>query len=99
MPARKVSFSPDAVRQFRRLRAAERSRVKQAIKASLAEDDAATSSKNRFPLRRPLGSASFELRVGKIRLFYRVAGNEVEVMLIGRKEGNQLFIDDVRFWL
>ena len=92
-------FAPDAARQFNQLAAAERSRLKEAVTASLADDDARAVSKNRFPLRRPSGSASFEFRVGELRIFYRVVGNEVRIVLIGRKKGNQLFVDGKRFTL
>lgn len=32
-------------------------------------------------------------------MFYRVVGSEVRITLIGRKYGNQLFIDGKRFTL
>jgi mRNA-degrading endonuclease RelE of RelBE toxin-antitoxin system len=99
VPKRKVIFAPDAARQFKQLGAAQRARLKEAIKASLAEDDATTVSKNRFPLRRPSERASFEFRVGELRIFYRVVGIEVRIILIGRKKGNQLFVDGKRFTL
>ena len=90
-------LAPDAVRQLKQLSAAERSRLKEAIRASLADDDATTPSKNRFPLRRPHEGARFEFRVGTLRVFYRVLGDEVRVTLIGRKIGNQLFVEGKRF--
>jgi len=43
--------------------------------------------------------ASFEFRVGELRVFYRIVGNEVRIVLIGRKKGNQLLIDGKRFTL
>jgi mRNA-degrading endonuclease RelE of RelBE toxin-antitoxin system len=94
-----VSFAPEAARQFRQLSAAERSRLREAIKASLAEDDATAVSNNRFPLRRPSERAAFEFRVGELRVFYRVVENEVRITLIGRKEGNRLFVSGKRFTL
>jgi len=99
VPKRRVIFAPDAARQFKQLAAAERARLKEAIRASLEDDDATTVSKNRFPLRRPSERASFEFRVGDLRVFYRVVGVEVRVVLIGRKKGNQLLIDGKRFTL
>jgi mRNA-degrading endonuclease RelE of RelBE toxin-antitoxin system len=94
-----VILAPDAVRQFKQFGAAERSRLKEAIRASLAEDDATIATTNRFPLRRPSEHAGFELRAGELRVFYRVIGNEVRITLIGRKRGNQLLIDGKRFTL
>ena len=99
MPKRRVVLAPDAVTQFKQLRAADRSRLKDAIESSLVEDDATTASENRFPLRRPSDHASFELRVGELRVFYRVVGSEVRVALIGRKRGNLLFVAGKRFTL
>jgi mRNA-degrading endonuclease RelE of RelBE toxin-antitoxin system len=99
VPKRRVIFAPDAARQFKQLAAAERARLKEAIRASLEDDDATTVGKNRFPLRRPSERASFEFRVGDLRVFYRVVGVEVRVVLIGRKKGNQLLIDGKRFTL
>lgn len=65
-----------AVRQFRQLSAVDRSGLREAIKASLAEDDATMASNNRFLLRRPSESGSFEFRVGELRVFYRVVEDE-----------------------
>jgi mRNA-degrading endonuclease RelE of RelBE toxin-antitoxin system len=94
-----VILAPDAVRQFKQFGAADRSRLKEAIRASLAEDDATIATTNRFPLRRPSEHAGFELRAGELRVFYRVIGSEVRITLIGRKKGNQLLIDGKRFTL
>jgi len=71
--------------------------------ASLGEDDATTvEARNRFRLRRPSEFADFELRADDLRVFYRVAGlagERIEVVLIGRKKGNHLVIDGKRFTL
>jgi mRNA-degrading endonuclease RelE of RelBE toxin-antitoxin system len=96
---RTVLLAPDAVRQLKQLRASDRSRLKEAIRAALAEDDATISNRNRFPLRRPSERAGFELRVGELRVFFRVVGSEVRITMIGRKVGNQLIIDGKRFTL
>jgi mRNA-degrading endonuclease RelE of RelBE toxin-antitoxin system len=96
---RAIVLSPDALRQFRKLRAKDRSRLRDAMLASLGEDDATVEARNRFRLRRPSEFADFELRVDDLRVFYRVAGERVEVVLIGRKKGNHLVIDGKRFTL
>jgi hypothetical protein len=62
----------------------------------LEQDDAAVLTRNRFPLRRASELAHFELRVDDLRVFYRIAGNEVQVALIGRKIGTQLFVEGKR---
>ncbi len=94
-----VIFSPDAVRQFRALRAFERSKLRAAIKKFLEESDPTEEGRNRFRLRRPSPHADYELRVGQLRVFYRVVRQRVLVVLVGRKLGNALLIDDRRFVL
>jgi hypothetical protein len=91
---RAVKLGPDAVRQFKTLKAADRSRLKAAMLVALGNDDAAVENKNRFRLRRPSGQFEFELRDGDLRVFYRVEDAQVLVDAIGRKRGNQLFIGD-----
>jgi len=92
VPRRTVKLGPEAVRQFKALRAAERSRLKTAMQAALGEDDATVENKNRFRLRRPSGQVEFESRDGDLRVFYRVEPARVLVDAIGRKRGNQLLI-------
>lgn len=99
MPKRRVRLGPDAVRHFKGLTAAQRSRLKAEMRASLAEDDAAVANRNRFRLRRPSGPLEFEFRSGSLRVFYRVEDDEVLVDAIGHKTGNQLFIGGRRFTL
>jgi hypothetical protein len=64
VPRRTVKLGPEAVRQFKALRAAERSRLKTAMQAALGEDDATVENMNRFRLRRPSGQVEFEFRDG-----------------------------------
>jgi len=99
MPKRRAILAPDAMRQFKQLAASEMARLKEGITASLEDDDVTAVSKNRYPLRRASEGASFEFRVGELRVFHRVVGNEVRIVLIGRKKGNQLFVDGKRFTL
>ena len=94
-----IVLSPDALRQVWKLRAKDRSRLRDAVLASLGEDDATVEARNRFRLRRLSEFADFELRVDDLPVFYRVAGERVEVVLIGRKKGNHLVIDGKRFTL
>jgi hypothetical protein len=93
VPRRTVKLGPEAVRQFKALRAAERSRLKTAMQAVLGEDDATVENKNRFRLLRPSGQVEFEFRDGELRVFYRIEGGQVLVDAIGRKRRNQLLID------
>ncbi len=90
---RTVFFSRDAVRQFKRLGARDRAALRDALKASLVDDDATVETKNRFRLRRPSPRAEYELRVGELRAFYVVDGETVKIELIGKKLRNTLLID------
>jgi len=99
MPKRAVKLGPDAVRQFKALSAAERSRLTAAMQAALGEDNAAVENKNRIRLRRPSWQSEFEFRDGDLRVFYRVEDDQVLVDAIGRKRGNQLFIGGRRMTL
>lgn len=67
--------------------------------ATLGEDDATVETRNRFRLRRPSEFADFEFRVEDLRVFYRVAVDQAQVVLIGRKKRNHLVIDGKRFTL
>jgi ParE toxin of type II toxin-antitoxin system, parDE len=93
-----VLLGPDATRQFRALRAYDAASLRDAMKRQLAETDATEETHQRW-LRRPSDLAEFELRVGTWRVFYRVHGEEVQVVLIGKKRGEKLFIDGKRFVL
>ena len=69
------------------------------MRQQLADADATAETQQRCRLRRPSEAAEFELRVGNWRVFYRVRGEEVQVVLIGEKRGERLFIDGKRFVL
>jgi hypothetical protein len=99
VPKRAVKLGPDAVRHFKELNAAERSRLAATMQTALGDDDATIENKNRFRLRRPSGQSEFEFRDGNLRVFYRVENDQVLVDAIGRKRGNQLFIGGRRVTL
>jgi len=99
MPKRRIKLLPDAAAQFKALSAAERSRLKIAMQASLAEDDATLPNKNRFALRGISNHSEFEFRNGDLRAFYRVVEDEVLIDAIGKKINNQLSIGGKRITL
>jgi hypothetical protein len=59
--------------------------------------DPSEETRNKFRLRRPSAAADYELRLGDIRVFYRVRDEIVEVVLIGHKRGNRLLIGKEEF--
>ena len=94
-----VVFAPAAVRQFKRLPAAARRLLKDALRKQLAEQDPTEESRNRFRLRRISEFADYELRIDPWRIFYRVEGEVVTIELIGQKKGNVLLIGGKEFKL
>ena len=94
-----IVLSDAAVRQLKRIPKAGRSEIKDGIRKHLAESDPLQSTRNKFRLRRPSEHAEFELRLDPWRVFYRVAGGRVEVVLIGEKKGDRLWIGGEEFVL
>ncbi len=94
-----VVFSEQAVRQYLRLRKADRAFLKEGIRKHLAAADPTQSARNRFRLRRASLLADYELRLGKWRVFYRLGEDRVEVTMIGEKRGNLLLVGGEEFTL
>ncbi len=94
---RRVVLSSAAVRLFRALPKAQQAAVKEGIRLQLQENDPTEETRNKFRLRRPSAHADYELRLGDIRVFYRVRDEIVEVVLIGRKRGDRLLIGGEEF--
>ena len=88
-----VAFTPDAVRQFRKLPKAARAFVKDAVRVHLRDGDPAQPTRNKFRLRRASPHADYELRAEQWRIFYRYDGKDVLVTLIGEKRGEALLVE------
>ncbi len=100
MARREPRFSPDAVRQLKRLRTYDQRIILDGIKKHLVGGDPLAASRNKFRLRRTSGWADYELRLGDLRVFYRVNDSKlVTIMLVGRKKGNLLMVDGKEFEL
>jgi mRNA-degrading endonuclease RelE of RelBE toxin-antitoxin system len=90
--AYEIRFAGSVKEQIRRLAGSQRARVLEAVEKQLSHEPL-VESRNRKPLRQnPL--APWELRVGDLRVFYEVAEdeNEVQVLAVGEKRGNSLWI-------
>ena len=88
-----LTFAASVAGQLDFLTAAERRRVLAAIERRLTRDPL-VETRNRKPLR-PNPLAPWELRVGSLRVFYEVDAlepNLVNVLTIGNKRGNKLFV-------
>ena len=74
-------LAPEAVEDLRRLKAKERSAVKEALETHLRHEPAKTS-RSRIKRLRGMARPQYRLRVEKVRVFYDVSGSTVEVLAI-----------------
>jgi mRNA-degrading endonuclease RelE of RelBE toxin-antitoxin system len=91
----KITITEDADRQFRALPARDR-RILEAAILSRLEHQPTTATKAVKRLR-PNTLAEFELRAGDLRVLYNVEGEEVVVLIVGRKVGNKLIVEGEEF--
>jgi mRNA-degrading endonuclease RelE of RelBE toxin-antitoxin system len=91
----KISITEDADRQFRLLPVREQRILVAAIQARLQhQPNTPTKAIKRL---RPNPLAEFELRVGDLRALYNVQGEEVVILIVGRKVGNKLIVEGEEF--
>jgi mRNA-degrading endonuclease RelE of RelBE toxin-antitoxin system len=91
----KITITEDADRQLRSLPTREQRILEAAIQARL-EDRPTTPTKAIKRLREnPL--AEYELRAGDLRALYNVEGEEVVLLIVGRKVGNTLIVEGEEF--
>lgn len=76
-----VVLSPEAVQDWRRLKATQRSAVKQAIETHLRQEPR-KESKSRIKRLRGIRRPGYRLRVGEVRVFYDVSENTVEILAV-----------------
>src|ERR1700722_3455189 len=90
-----ITITDDADRQFKTLSARDQRILEAAILARLHEQP--TTPTKAIKRLRPNPFAEFELRVGNLRVLYNVEGNEVVLLIVGRKEGNKLIVEGEEF--
>lgn len=91
--AYEIEFAESVKTQLKSLSTRERVIVIESIEEQLVYEPL-VETRNR-KLMRPNPLASWELRIGDLRVFYEVTADEPEVvhiLAVGRKEGNRLFI-------
>ena len=76
-----ILFAPEAVQDFKRLSARDRSIVKETIETHLRYEPE-RMSKSRIKKLRGISRPQYRLRVGEIRVFYDVTGRAVEVLAL-----------------
>jgi mRNA-degrading endonuclease RelE of RelBE toxin-antitoxin system len=91
----RITITVDADRQFQTLSAQEQ-RILEAAIVSRLEHQPTMPSRSIKRLR-PNPLAEFELRVGELRVLYNVIGDEVAILIVGRKVGNKLIVEHEEF--
>jgi len=86
-----ILLAPEAVEDFRSLKANARAEVRDAIERHLRYQPAETSG-SRIKRLRGVSKPQFRLRVGDLRVFYDVDDGEVRVLAIVAK-------DEIQEWL
>ncbi len=76
-----ILLAPEAVEDLRRLKAKERSVVKEALETYLRHEPTKTS-RSRIKRLRGLARPQYRLRVEEVRVFYDVSGSDVQVLAI-----------------
>jgi len=76
-----ILLAPEAVEDLRRLKAGERTAVREALETHLRHEPAKTS-RSRIKRLWGLGRPQYRLRVEEVRVFYDVSGSTVEVLAI-----------------
>jgi mRNA-degrading endonuclease RelE of RelBE toxin-antitoxin system len=79
-----IVLAPEAVEDFKNLKANVRSVVRTALDAHLRHEPTKTS-RSRIKRLRGIGRPQFRLRVNDVRVFYDVANSTVEVLAIVNK--------------
>jgi mRNA-degrading endonuclease RelE of RelBE toxin-antitoxin system len=91
----KISITEDADRQFRSLPAREQRILEAAIESRLEHEP--TKPSKAIQRLRPNPLAEFELRAGDLRALYDVEGDEIVILIVGRKVGNKLIVEGEEF--
>jgi mRNA-degrading endonuclease RelE of RelBE toxin-antitoxin system len=79
-----IVLAPQAIEDFRRLKAHVRAELRDALETHLRHEPAKTS-RSRIKRLRGLRQPQYRLRVGEIRVFYDVSEETVEVLAIVAK--------------
>ena len=91
----KITITEDADRQFRALSPRQQRILEAAIQSRLQHQP--TTPTRAIKRLRPNPLAEFELRAGDLRVLYNVEGDEIVVLIVGRKVGNKLIVEGEEF--
>jgi mRNA-degrading endonuclease RelE of RelBE toxin-antitoxin system len=91
----RITISREAESQLRALPVREQRILESAVLARLI--DQPTTTAKAIKRLRPNALAEFELRVGDLRVLYNVEDDEVILLIVGRKVGNTLVVENEEF--
>jgi mRNA interferase RelE/StbE len=86
-----IFLAPEAFEDLRRLKAKERSAVKEALETHLRHEPTKTS-RSRIKRLRGIARPQYRLRVEEVRVFYDVSGSVVEVLAIVPKPESESWL-------
>ena len=89
-----IFFAPEAVQDLKRISARDRSIVRDAIEEHLRHEPGRTS-RSRIKRLRGISRPQYRLRVGEIRVFYDIIGQDVEVLAIVPKPQALAWLDEM----
>ncbi len=89
-----ILFAPEAVQDFKRLSARDRSTVKEAIQKHLRHEPEKIS-KSRIKRLQGIRRPQYRLRVEEIRVFYDVVEGTVEVLAIIPKSSATEWLEEI----
>jgi mRNA interferase RelE/StbE len=89
-----IVFAPEAVQDFKRLSARDRSIVRDAIERHLRYEPEKIS-RSRIKRLRGISRPQYRLRVGAVRVFYDVAEQAVEILAIVPKSKAVAWLEEV----
>ncbi len=90
-----ITITEEADRQYRSLSVREQRLLEAAIQSRLKHEP--TKPTKAIKRLRPNPLAEFELRAGDLRALYNVEGNEIVILIVGRKVGNKLIVEKEEF--
>jgi mRNA-degrading endonuclease RelE of RelBE toxin-antitoxin system len=86
-----ILLAPEAVEDFKRLKAAVRATVRTALEIHLRHEPRKVS-RSRIKRLRGLRRPQYRLRVGEVRVFYDVSDSKVEILAIVAKSETQAWL-------
>jgi mRNA-degrading endonuclease RelE of RelBE toxin-antitoxin system len=90
-----ITITVDADRQLRALPVRDQRILEAAVLSRLQQQP--TKPAKSIKRLRPNPLAEFELRAGDLRVLYNVEGQEVVLLIVGRKVGNKLIVEGEAF--